>query len=120
MASDFAKIRGLSALTSAFENLESELGEPKRMAVGSPVNYGRFLEEGTSRMPPYPWLQPATDETVRKGAAIAAASSTTGEIVTNAALDIEANATRRLENTGIRPYPRTSNLAGSVTTIELE
>lgn len=30
--------------------------------IGTNVTYGKFLEFGTSRMPPYPWLFPAVEE----------------------------------------------------------
>ncbi len=29
--------------------------------IGSNVKYGKYLEHGTSRMPPYPWLFPAVE-----------------------------------------------------------
>ena len=29
--------------------------------IGSNVKYGKYLEFGTSRMPPYPWLFPAVE-----------------------------------------------------------
>mgnify|MGYP001577525420 CR=1 FL=1 len=29
--------------------------------IGSNVEYGKYLEYGTSRMPPYPWLFPAVE-----------------------------------------------------------
>ena len=29
--------------------------------IGSNVIYGKYLEHGTSRMPPYPWLFPAVE-----------------------------------------------------------
>jgi len=29
--------------------------------IGTNVDYGKFLEHGTSRMPPYPWLYPAVE-----------------------------------------------------------
>lgn len=117
--SDLAKIQGLNALKNAFETLPSELDTNKRMVVGTPVEYGQYLEDGTSRMPAYPWLQPSVDATVRKGPSLVARSSTTEELVTNTALDIETNARRRLASTSVRPYPQTSNLLRSVEAMEL-
>lgn len=120
MASDFAKIKGLSALKSAFKSLDGELGTSDRYAVGSPIEYGPFLEFGTSRMPAYPWLGPAVNETVRNGPRIAKQADSASDLVLKAALNVEANARARLQSTGARPYPQTGTLAGSVETIQLE
>ncbi len=35
--------------------------------AGTNVDYGRFLEEGTDRMRPHPWAQPALDSVVASG-----------------------------------------------------
>ncbi|ELY91471.1 hypothetical protein [Natrialba taiwanensis] len=120
MANDLAKIAGLNALKNAFDNMSEQVTPIDAYAVGSPIKYGPFLEEGTSRMPPYPWLQPAVDETVRDGKRIAKQASTTNELLRITALDIEANARARLEDTSTRPYPQTGTLAGSVETVPLE
>jgi len=31
------------------------------VTIGTNVKYGKYLEHGTSRMPPYPWLFPAVE-----------------------------------------------------------
>ena len=31
------------------------------VVIGTNVKYGEYLEHGTSRMPPYPWLYPAVE-----------------------------------------------------------
>lgn len=120
MANDLAKINGLNALKGAFDEMADQLEPEGGYAVGTPVDYGRYLEEGTSRMPPYPWLQPSTDEMVRNGGKIAEQAGTTNELLRIAALEIEANARARLESTGSRPYPQTGTLAGSIETVPLE
>ena len=120
MPSDLAKIQGLQALQSALADLPSELGGESSYAVGSPIEYGPYLEQGTSRMPAYPWLQPAVDEAVRNGAQIAAGSSTVDDLIRTTAVTIEANARNRLENNGTRPFPQSGTLAGSVTTVPLD
>jgi len=43
-----------SSITSEVVGLEGK--------VGTNVEYGKYLEFGTSRMPPYPWLFPAVEE----------------------------------------------------------
>ncbi len=37
-----------------------EVGEGE-VIIGTNVKYGKHLEHGTSRMPPYPWLFPAVE-----------------------------------------------------------
>ena len=34
---------------------------PGEVEIGTNVYYGKYLEHGTSRMPPYPWLFPAVE-----------------------------------------------------------
>ena len=34
---------------------------PGQVEIGTNVDYGEYLEFGTSRMPPYPWLFPAVE-----------------------------------------------------------
>lgn len=120
MAGDLAKIQGLKALKSAFTNLPKELGGEQKYAVGTPLNYGKFLEDGTSRMPAYPWLQPAVDETVRNGGNLAAQAATVDGLLRLVAVDIEKNARARLQDSGVRPYPDTGALAGGVTTTQMK
>lgn len=120
MAGDLAKLQGLREIKEAFDSLPSDLGGDEKYAVGTPLNYGAFLEDGTSRMPAYPWMQPAVDETVRKGGNLAAQSSTVDDLLRIVAIDIERNARSRLQDTGARPYPDTGALAGSVTTTQMK
>ncbi len=35
--------------------------EEGQVEIGTNVEYGKYLELGTSRMPPYPWLFPAVE-----------------------------------------------------------
>lgn len=122
MPSDFAQIQGLRALQDAFNNLPSELGAENAgvWAVGSPIEYGPMLENGTSRMPAYPWLQPAVDETVRNGPSLVTQAGTVEDLLRMTAVDIEANARQRLEDRGTRPFPQSGTLAGSPTSVKLE
>jgi len=34
---------------------------PSEVVIGTNVNYGKYLEHGTSKMPPYPWLFPSVE-----------------------------------------------------------
>ena len=35
--------------------------EQGQVSIGTNVYYGKYLEFGTSKMPPYPWLFPAVE-----------------------------------------------------------
>jgi hypothetical protein len=120
MANDMAKVAGLKALQSAFDELSGQMDTSEAYAVGTPIDYGRYLEEGTSRMPPYPWLQPAVDETVRDGTRIAQQSGTVDALIRIAALDIESNARRILEGKGNRPYQQSGTLQGSIEAVPMD
>ena len=41
-------------------SITHETGEGE-VVIGTNVKYGKYLEHGTSRMPPYPWLFPAVE-----------------------------------------------------------
>jgi len=41
-------------------SITHEVGEGE-VVIGTNVKYGKYLEHGTSRMPPYPWLYPAVE-----------------------------------------------------------
>ena len=41
-------------------NIIHEVGDGE-VLIGTNVIYGKYLEYGTSRMPPYPWLYPAIE-----------------------------------------------------------
>lgn len=114
MPSDFAKIQGLQALKSAFEELPETMGGEEAWYFGSPLYYTEFLENGTSRMPPYPWLQPAVDRAVSDGSQIAGQAETVDDVCRLTALRGETYAREILQDTGARPFPRTGAAAGSV------
>lgn len=52
------EVLGAEALEEAFEELADGLVEDQ-YEVGTDLDYGGYLEVGTSRHPPYPWLGPA-------------------------------------------------------------
>jgi len=41
-------------------SITHEVGQGE-VAIGTNVYYGKYLEFGTSKMPPYPWLFPAVE-----------------------------------------------------------
>lgn len=41
-------------------SITPEVGEGE-VVIGTNVKYGKYLEFGTSKMPPYPWLFPAVE-----------------------------------------------------------
>jgi len=41
-------------------SITHEVGDGE-VVIGTNVKYGKYLEHGTSRMPPYPWLFPAVE-----------------------------------------------------------
>ena len=41
-------------------SITHEVGQGE-VAIGSNVYYGKYLEFGTSKMPPYPWLFPSVE-----------------------------------------------------------
>ena len=41
-------------------SITHEVGDGE-VVIGTNVKYGKYLEHGTSRMPPYPWLYPAVE-----------------------------------------------------------
>uniref|UniRef100_A0A6M3LHE2 Putative tail assembly n=1 Tax=viral metagenome TaxID=1070528 RepID=A0A6M3LHE2_9ZZZZ len=41
-------------------SITHEVGDGE-VTIGTNVKYGKYLEHGTSRMPPYPWLFPAVE-----------------------------------------------------------
>ena len=41
-------------------SITHEVGQGE-VAIGTNVYYGKYLEFGTSRMPPYPWLFPSVE-----------------------------------------------------------
>lgn len=52
------------ALRSSISRSTSRAGSTVRSEIGPTVNYGRYVEEGTSRMRAQPYLRPATDAVV--------------------------------------------------------
>lgn len=116
--SKFAKMSGLSSVVSGLEGMADGASTTK-VAVGTPVDYGRFLEEGTRKMPPYPWLEPAIDGVESQSGSLFEQADDIDQFIQTVAAEIERSAIQNLESTGQRPYRQSGNLAGSVETEEL-
>lgn len=107
-------ISGLAAAQAGLKELSDQVQSSKSYTVGSPVHYGAMLETGTRHMPPYPWLGPSVESVTSRGGSLLSASENPDEFVKMVALEIQREATTRLESTSTRPYRQTGNLAGSV------
>jgi len=53
---------GAIDLQETFEDLEEDWSDAPTYDVGTNVKYGKFLEFGTEKMPPYPFFRPAIRE----------------------------------------------------------
>lgn len=120
----FAKILGVNRLRLAFETYMRNFGGSGRgpggrgpvWIVGTPVQYGFYLEVGTVNHPPYEWLRPAVDTAVnRYGVQIGQEADSIDEMVANMALAIEREAFENTSSRDKRPYPQTGNLMDSIT-----
>lgn len=120
MGNDFANLAGVGAIMSGFESLMDGYGTNATYAVGTPVDYGAFLEEGTSRMPPYPWLGPATTNMRNRSQSILQQADDGEEFVRLCAAEAAREATDTLESGSERPFRQSGNLAGSVTVVQIE
>lgn len=113
---------GITAQTVGVADLISDLnhlkdaGEESTWVVGTHIEYAVYLEFGTSRMPPYPFLRPAAEYVMSNQAdAIADNAETVDQLVGRLALAIESRA-KHYASTGVPPGPDvdTGTLRGSI------
>ena len=57
-----AELDGFQTAIDGLRDLEDEWGDAPVYVTGTNVEYGVFLERGTSKMPAYPWFRPAIRE----------------------------------------------------------
>lgn len=125
----FARLIGHAAVVNAFNDLLNQWAGDPDWAIGTNVEYGRFLELGTRKMPAYPWLAPAVKDVVRSDAErILMTSESVEEAMQRLSLQIERQATinatagRSGRSRGTHPeHPmrQTGNLAGSIKAVRL-
>lgn len=116
----YVRAIGLASTISAFGDMKSRYSGNPTWVVGTPVEYGLYLELGTRNHPPYSWLEPAVDEVVNnEGDRIAEESDNVYELVKNVALAIERRAAENTSGDDERPYVRTGNLHASITAVEM-
>lgn len=110
------EVRGVDDLLSDFKSATDVVGGDPMWVVGTHVEYAVYLEFGTSKMPPYPFLRPAVEYVMTNEAnAIADNADSVDAVVGGIALAIERHA-KRYATTGVPPGPdvQTGNLRSSI------
>lgn len=110
-----ADVVGVRSLVSDFDAMKDAAVE-STWVVGTNVRYSVYLEFGTSRMPPYPFMRPAVEYVMRNQAdAIADHSESVAALVKRLALAIERRA-KHYASSGVPPGPdvQTGTLRGSI------
>lgn len=74
---NFARFVGLADMLDAIDDLKDQVDGGASFVVGTGVEYGVYLEFGTSKMPAYPWMRPAIRELQRNPERFIAANSPT-------------------------------------------
>ena len=119
MPSRLARMAGYKRVIGGFESL-IDAADSGVYVVGTNVQYGLYLEFGTRRHPPYPWLRPAVEEVAEQDADdIVDNADSVEEIVAEIALAIERRAKQKTAGTDERPFRQTGNLSGSIEAIRL-
>jgi hypothetical protein len=108
-------VLGVDELTDTIGGINDSLRSPDYI-VGTATEYAIFLEKGSSKMPPYPFMEPAVDKVMAEQAdRIADAADSVGEVVSGIANAIEAEA-KRYASDNVPPGPDeiTSTLKNSI------
>lgn len=109
-------IDGVEDTRSTFETAKDWAGGDARWVVGTHVEYAVYLEFGTSKMPPYPFLRPAVEYVMsNKADAIADQANSVDDVIAGIALAIERRA-KHYATTGNPPGPdvQTDTLRSSI------
>ena len=88
MANNFAKLRGLSTIKNAFDDIRNRWGEPAAWEAYADADHAGFVEGGTSKMQAQPYMRPAAERVEGRLSNYAEQSSSTGEVTRNVALAI--------------------------------
>lgn len=87
-------LSGFASTLQAFDELQMRWGEDVLYVVGPTAKYGVYVERGTSRMKPQPYLEPAVREVGRSIPRIAAQANSSAEVAKLVALEVENLAKR--------------------------
>lgn len=87
-------ISGLSRTLDTLDEIQTRWGEDVLYVVGPTVTYGVYVERGTSRMKPQPYLKPAVREVTRSLPRITAQADSSAQATKLVALEVEALAKR--------------------------
>lgn len=99
------EMSGADAVGTTFATaIESASGEP-HWVVGTNVEYAVYLEQGTSKMPPYPFMKPAIEYVMANEAGgIADSADSVDAVVGGIAMAIERRA-KHYASSGVSPGP---------------
>lgn len=96
MAGWGATITGISAVESILDEIQVRWTGDVVYVVGTNVEYAVYQEFGTSKMPAQPYLGPAARDVERRLDRIAAQHGSLEAVVKAVALEVEAEAKRRV------------------------
>lgn len=88
----FAKLNGGEALESALREIVEGFEEMPAWEIVATAHYSSYVEFGTSRAPPQPFMQPAVDHAVARADMIWESSATPEDFMARFAFTIEAEA----------------------------
>lgn len=93
-----AKVGGIDALNSVFEQMKEQLGKARPWQVATNVEYAKHVEFGTSRQRAQPYMRPAVEKATAQLEQLAARTIGSGkssqELIKTVAFFIEAEAKR--------------------------
>jgi hypothetical protein len=90
------QVQGATAAVRTVRNVRDQYGREVAYVVGVGARYGAYVEFGTSKMKPQPYLMPATRYVLRSELpSIANEANSIEDIVRMTALEIEAQAKER-------------------------
>lgn len=110
------KVRGVDEVAEGLSDLKQWGEGDVKYVVGTGVEYAVYLEFGTSRMPPYPFLRPAAEYVMQnKADTIAEQAESLDDLIGGIALAIEKRA-KHYATTGVEPGPdvQTDTLRSSI------
>jgi len=106
---------GFSATIASFTQLRERWGEDAYYVAGASAEYAVYLELGTSRMPAYPFIQPAVADARSEFDSLVGKSNGSEDLVRRFA-EYVAERARHYASTNVPPGPdvRTGTLRDSI------